>query len=95
MRHLYTLVIYLLMPLILLRLWWRSRKNAAYFKRVGERFGNLPADVPQGCLWIHAVSVGESQATQPMVHWLLENYPDLPLVMTTTTPTGGQRVMQL
>lgn len=95
MRQLYSVFIYLIYPLILLRLWWRSRKNPAYLQRISERFGYLPDATPSGCLWIHAVSVGESQATQPMVHWLMKSYPDLPIVMSTTTPTGGQRVEQL
>jgi 3-deoxy-D-manno-octulosonic-acid transferase len=94
-RNIYTLLIYLLMPVILLRLWWRGHRNPAYRERIGERFGYLPVDVPQGCLWIHAVSVGESQATQPMVQWLMEAHPGMSVVMTTTTPTGGQRVAQL
>lgn len=85
----------LLLPAALLRLWWRGRKNPAYRQRIGERLGFLPASVPSGALWIHAVSVGESQATQPLVRWLLHEFPQLSLVITTTTPTGGERVEQL
>lgn len=95
LRALYTLLLYLLMPLVLLRLWWRGRKNPAYRKRTGERFGFYDRTLPQDCIWIHAVSVGESQATQPIMRWIAENYPDVPVVISTTTPTGAERIQQM
>jgi 3-deoxy-D-manno-octulosonic-acid transferase len=77
---------------VLIRLWWRGRKNPAYRSRIPERFGFTPKAIPERAIWIHAVSVGESQATQPLVRWLLENYPDFPVIISTTTPTGADRV---
>ena len=95
LRLLYTLLLYLLTPLVLLRLWWRGRRNPGYRKRTAERFGLYPETFPQGCIWIHAVSVGESQATQPLMRWISENLPDVPVVISTTTPTGADRVAQM
>ncbi len=95
MRYLYTLVLFLLMPLYPLRLFWRARKAPAYRDRWLERFGLFdPAAKPQG-IWIHAVSVGEVQAITPLVGRLLDRYPGFPLLITTTTPTGAERVQAL
>lgn len=83
-----------MLPFILLRLLWRAVKQPDYLKRIPERFGYYPLSLKE-CLWIHAVSVGESIATVPFVKALRVTYPDLPLVMTTTTPTGAARIKAL
>src|SRR5690606_31616038 len=46
-------------------------------------------------LWVHAVSVGEVQAAAALVHALRARYPQRPLLVTTATPTGAQRVRAL
>lgn len=96
MRQLYSLVFYLLMPFILLRMLWRSRRAPAYRRRLGERFGVFvpPAD-GRPVIWVHAVSVGETLAAAPLVEVLLERYPEHRLAVTTTTPTGSGRVRAL
>ncbi|MEA3303593.1 MAG: lipid IV(A) 3-deoxy-D-manno-octulosonic acid transferase, partial [Pseudomonadota bacterium] len=63
--------------------------------RIGERFGFISQQIPHQCIWIHAVSVGESQATQPLVRWLKEQFPETTVVISTTTPTGADRVREL
>jgi 3-deoxy-D-manno-octulosonic-acid transferase len=91
-RTLYTLLFYLGLPLVALRLWLRARKAPAYAKRIGERFSiGLPRMRPGG-IWVHAVSVGESIAAAPMIHGLLERYPQLPITVTCMTPTGSERI---
>ena len=95
MRRLYTILFYLLVPLILLRLLWRSIRAPAYRHRWLERFGIFPDFKINESIWIHAVSVGEVQASGRLVKLLLEAYPDLPVVITTTTPTGSDRVCSL
>ncbi|VVN69996.1 lipid IV(A) 3-deoxy-D-manno-octulosonic acid transferase [Pseudomonas fluorescens] len=94
-RTLYTLLFYLGLPLVALRLWLRARKAPAYAKRIGERFSiGLPAMRPGG-IWVHAVSVGESIAAAPMIRGLLERYPQQPITVTCMTPTGSERIKAL
>ncbi len=97
MRYLYSAVIYLLTPLMLLRLWWRGRRAPHYRRRWRERFGVFHAR-PGGednAIWIHAVSVGEVHAAVPLVTALQRVFPQRPLVITTHTPTGSLRVREL
>ena len=95
LRFIYIVLSYLLTPLILLHLFYKGFGNRDYWKRNGERFGFYPGAVPDGAIWVHAVSVGEVQAASAMVNALLELYPHQPLVITTTTPTGSDRVRAL
>ena len=98
MRFLYSALFYLLLPAILLRMLWRSRRAPAYRQRLAERFGffSCPAEVTSGrVIWVHAVSVGETLAAAPLIEDLLAAYPDYQLVVTTTTPTGSERVKSL
>lgn len=94
-RHLYTGLLYLLLPVALLRMLWRSRRAPAYRSRWRERFGVFPAGPVPRSLWVHAVSMGEVQAAAPLIRRMQHLYPSWPLVVTTTTPTGSQRVRQL
>jgi len=93
-RWLYSAIWYLALPLVLRRLRKRAQKAPAYGERVEERFGNVPSRDDQP-LWIHSVSVGETVAIAPLVKLLLERQPNLPVLMTTMTPTGAERVKDL
>ena len=66
----------------------RSRRNPAYLQHQGERFGLPVAEPLQNAIWIHAVSVGETRAAQPLVAELRRYFPDAPLLLTQMTPTG-------
>lgn len=93
MRYLYNLLCYLAVPYIFCRLFWRSRKAKDYARRWKERFAYqaIPREWQQG-LWVHAVSVGEVIAAVPLVKAVQLQYPDLPVIITTMTPTGSARV---
>ncbi len=86
----YRLVLLALVPAALLHLWWRGRRQPAYRLHIAERFGRYEGVPPQPCLWVHAVSVGETRAAQPLVKKLAERYPDHRILMTHTTPTGRE-----
>ncbi len=95
MRFIYVILGYLLIPVLLGHLLWRSRTNPEYRQRISERFGRGHARLPQPSIWVHAVSVGEIQAAAALVRALLELYPTQPVVLTTVTPTGAQRAREL
>ena len=95
LRTLYTFLLYLLTPLVLLRLAWRGLRARDYWRRWPERFGYIEPALGEQVIWIHAVSVGEVQAAELVVRALLERYPDYSLLVTTVTPTGSARVTAL
>ena len=97
-RLLYTLLLYPAAPLVLLRLVWRARRQPAYRHHIGERFGLYSPSAPlptQPTIWIHAVSVGEMRAAQPLVAGLRERYPAHRLLLTCMTPTGRDTAVAL
>ncbi|VVC75042.1 3-deoxy-D-manno-octulosonic acid transferase [Aquicella siphonis] len=91
MRYLYTFLFYLALPFVFLRLWWKSRNQPEYRERLGERLGYYPFRLEK-CIWVHAVSVGETLAAIPLIKGLKARYPHVPLLVTTMTPTGAERV---
>lgn len=91
MRRLYSGLLYLLIPFILLRLILRSKKNVGYRQRILERFSfgkNLPKDVD---IWLHAVSLGEVVAATPLIEEFLKNQKVV--LVTTMTPSGSKQVL--
>lgn len=92
MRLLYSAILYLLSPFLLLRLLMRGRKAPAYLSRWGERFGYYKKPQSQAIIWFHTVSVGEAEAAFPLINTLAEQYPNSKILVTTTTPTGSARV---
>lgn len=92
MRLLYSLLLYLSVPLVLAKLALRGRKAPGYWQRWGERFGFYDKPLPGRRLWLHAVSVGETQAALPLIRALMAHYPKHRLVITSTTVTGSARV---
>jgi len=91
MTTLYTALLYLIQPLIWLRLWLRGRKAPAYRKRWAERYGYCTGKVEPHGIVLHSVSVGETLAAVPLVRALRHRYPMLPITVTTMTPTGSER----
>ena len=91
-RTLYTLAWWTLLPFVPLRLWWRGRREPLYRESIGERFGRYAAaSVPapkRGCVWIHAVSLGETRAVAPLVERLLLEHPDAGILLTSMTASG-------
>ncbi len=95
-RWLYTLILNLLVPFALLKLWWRGRKQPDYRRNIPERFGIYRTPAPDApVIWLHAVSVGETRAAAPLVERLLQRYPDHRLLLTHATPTGRATGEQL
>ena len=110
MRLFYSLMWWLALPLVLCRLWWRGRQEPGYRAHLGERLGYYgPKPGPdrqlRRTIMVHAVSVGETRAAEPLVEALLRAWPDCRILLTHMTPTGratgkalfgkhGERVVQ-
>jgi 3-deoxy-D-manno-octulosonic-acid transferase len=94
-RLLYSLSLYLLLPWALLHLVLRSRKQPAYLKNVAERFGIFPKHLSSRVIWIHAVSVGETRAAEPLIAALQSRHPENRILLTHGTPTGRQTGIDL
>jgi len=87
----YSALWWLALPLVLARLWWRGRREPGYRAHVGERLGfyrGRAGATPGHTIWIHAVSVGETRAAEPLVDALMTAYPNSRIVLTHMTPTG-------
>ncbi|MEJ2041766.1 MAG: lipid IV(A) 3-deoxy-D-manno-octulosonic acid transferase [Reinekea sp.] len=90
----YSTLWWLITPFLLLRLWLKGRHQKGYRRRIGERFGFWP-QMPEKCLWVHAVSVGETMAARSLIETWLREHPDIPVVISSTTVTGSQTVHRL
>ncbi|WP_036170058.1 lipid IV(A) 3-deoxy-D-manno-octulosonic acid transferase [Massilia sp. 9096] len=89
MRLFYSLMWWLALPLVLGRLWWRGRLEPGYRRHLGERLGSYCRRLDaRPTIQVHAVSVGETRAAEPLVEALLRAYPDCRILLTHMTPTG-------
>ena len=106
MRFLYSMLWWCALPLVLGRLWWRGRREPGYREHWRERLGFYGAPIKRmKTIWVHAVSVGETRAAEPLIDALLAAYPASRIVLTHMTATGratgralfakhGERLMQ-
>ena len=95
MRMVYLLLVYLAAPIVVAMEAWKAIWQPEYRGRLGQRLGYVVPQPAAGCLWVHAVSVGEVQAAAALIHSLGRSYPAIPVVITTVTPTGAQRARAL
>ncbi|KAF1036261.1 MAG: 3-deoxy-D-manno-octulosonic acid transferase [Herbaspirillum frisingense] len=97
MRLLYSLLWWIAMPLVLVRLWRRGRKEPGYRAHVAERLGCYPRlpDPAARFIWVHAVSVGETRAAEPLIDALKREYPRHSILLTCMTATGRATGAQL
>ena len=95
MHLLYSTISYVLLPFYALYWLLRGISNRSYLDRYSQRFGFGFPRLPEGSLWVHAVSVGEVQAAVPLVRELQRRFPDRQVLMTTVTPTGAAHVRKV
>ncbi|MBT2790398.1 lipid IV(A) 3-deoxy-D-manno-octulosonic acid transferase [Paraburkholderia strydomiana] len=105
LRAIYNALWWIIAPVAVLRLLIRSRKERGYRQHIGERFGYVRGRLPEDdapLIWVHAVSVGETRAAQPLIDALIKARPDARILLTHMTPSGratgeqifGDRVMR-
>ena len=80
------------LPLASLYLMWRSRRQPAYKKFWDERFawGTFPPRTSRPRVWVHAVSLGETNAARPLIEMMLKRWPEIDVLLTHMTPTGRE-----
>jgi len=90
MRILYTALWIFALPFVLIRLFWRGRLEPGYRQHIAERFGffNANSKPDQAVIWVHAVSVGETRAAEPLIRQLQQTYPGHRILLSHMTPTG-------
>lgn len=87
-RFVYSVLLYLILPFVPLKLLWRGIKQPEYRQHWGERFGFYAAKVTKPVIWLHCVSVGETRAAEPLIKALQLQYPAYQILLTHGTPTG-------
>ena len=87
----YSLVMWLAQPMLLLKLFWRARREPVYGQFLAQRFGFYGDVRPEGPLvWVHAVSLGETRALAPLLAQWRAQWPGLRLLLTHGTATGRE-----
>ena len=89
-RHAYSLLLSVLKPAYLFKLWWRGREEPLYRHAVLERLGVYRHQRSQGWVWIHAVSLGETRAAGSLIEALRAELPGMRLLLTHGTATGRE-----
>ena len=91
----YSLLLWLALPLIAIRLWLRGRSEPGYRQRLSERFGRYEFKAAAPVIWLHAVSVGEVRASEPLVDALRSAYPQHAFLLTCMTAAGRDAIDQV
>lgn len=95
-RWLYTLLLTIVSPFLMWRVYRKQDGKPSVGYRWKEHFGfTPPIETDKSPIWIHAVSVGETLAVSPLIKTLKSQYPNQPIVITTTTPTGAEQAAKL
>src|SRR5690349_23883447 len=91
----YRLILWIALPFVLVRLWWRGRREPLYRQSLGERFGLYETPPGRSVIWLHAVSVGETRAAEPLLRALQARHPECDVLITQMTATGREAAQQL
>ena len=95
MRYLYSALIHMLRPIAFALVLWRGLRNRSYWTGLRERFGSGYPASSLPTIWVHAVSIGEVTAAAPLIRALGTRHPQIPVIVTTATPTGRAHAQAL
>jgi 3-deoxy-D-manno-octulosonic-acid transferase len=87
LHFLYSQLMRLLVPFVLLRFWWQGRHAPELRKNLGHRVGLVPG-ISGPVIWVHTASVGEVIAAGPLVRRLLARGLEARILVTAMTDTG-------
>ena len=90
-RFIYTLLLYLSLPIAILKLIVKERKSPFWKVKLKNQLGFVTKTSGK-VIWVHCVSVGEFNAARPLIDQILDIYPEHKLAITTTTITGAEAV---
>jgi 3-deoxy-D-manno-octulosonic-acid transferase len=90
-RFIYTLLLYLSLPIAILKLIAKERKSSFWKAKLKNQLGFVTKTSGK-VIWVHCVSVGEFNAARPLIDQLFDNFPNHKLTITTTTITGAEAV---
>jgi 3-deoxy-D-manno-octulosonic-acid transferase len=94
-RALYWLATHAVAPFVVLLEAWRELRGVEQRGRLRGRVGFAPTSGAAGGLWLHAVSVGEVQASAALLREMRQRVPGLAVTITTVTTTGARRAREL
>ena len=90
-RFLYSLVLYFSIPFAIFRLLIKDTHDASWTRKLKNQFG-IVEKITGRVIWTHCVSVGEFNASKPLIEKLISQYPNHQIVISTTTITGFNAV---
>ncbi|MCW8924876.1 MAG: 3-deoxy-D-manno-octulosonic acid transferase, partial [Xanthomonadales bacterium] len=92
MRIVYSILMVVGTPFVLLYFTLRGFRDRSYLQRWPERFGRVPPSARPGGILVHAASVGEVNAGRSLIRSLARIFPDHAITVSTLTPTGSTQV---
>lgn len=91
----YRIALWLASPWLFVDSLRRATRAPAQHRIWLAQWGRLSSELPTGAIWLHAVSLGEVRAARPLIAALREDWPDCPLILSTTTETGARAAREL
>ncbi len=91
----YNLIMLIFLPFYILSIFIKGIRNRDYYHKFFERFALIKVVSAKKNIWIHALSVGEVNASAPLIRKLLVQFSEYKIIVTTTTPTGMKQVIKL
>ncbi|EWH11184.1 3-deoxy-D-manno-octulosonic-acid transferase [Catenovulum agarivorans DS-2] len=95
LHFIYNQLMRVLLPLMLIRLKSKSRKQPEYGIRWDERLGKKQILVPAGGILFHVASLGEAISATPIIQQIMQHNPTTPITVTSTTPTGSEQIKKV